>query len=193
LVTRTSASNRPAVWTNRAAGLAWSPSGFSTESRTLACGPAASPASGAETESAGDGAGVPRCAALGPSPPRASSATSGSDFPSLAATAAATAPSTNGASHSRIRSRRSVGSMSRAISAERTALPRSIRTSTPSSDQTRSMARMTRTASVPIGRSGMSRPPTGSRRTSAPPISRASSATPSATFALCETRTMPIT
>ena len=80
---------------------------------------------------------------------------------------------------------------SSAISAESTALPRSIRTSTPSSDHARSIASITSTASVPIGWSGRSRPPAVSSRTSGPPISRASSATPSAMRWLCETMTMP--
>ena len=74
-------------------------------------------------------------------------------------TAAATAPSTIGASQSRTFARRSSGIRSSAISAESTALPRSISTRTPSSDHARSIACITRTASVPIGWSGMSRPP----------------------------------
>ena len=110
-----------------------------------------------------------------------------------AATAAATAPSTSGASVSSTRSRRSSGSRSRASSAESTALPRSMSTSTPSSDQASSMARATSTASVPSGRPGWSRPAAAAICRPAPPICAASSTTPSASLALCETMTRPIT
>ena len=54
-----------------------------------------------------------------------------------------------------------------------------------------STASITRTASVPIGWSGIASPPAGSIARSGPPISRASSTTPSAMRWLCETITMP--
>src|SRR5262249_2672001 len=107
-------------------------------------------------------------------------------------TAAATAPSTNGASDSRTDARRSGSSRSSAISAESSALPRSIRTSTPSEDHTSSIAARTRVASVPIAPSPSS-PPAVPIATSAPPVSRARRAVPSARAELCDTRTSPTT
>src|SRR4029453_16263375 len=86
--------------------------------------------------------------------------------------------------------RRSAETMSSAISALSTALPRSISTSTPSPWSARSIASATRTASVPSAGSGASIPPASSIGTS-PPIPRASSATPAASVALCETITRP--
>ena len=74
-----------------------------------------------------------RCSSLPARPPRAAAATASSGSPRPAATAAATAPSTSGASVSRTAARLSSSSRSTASSAERTALPRSMRTSTPSS------------------------------------------------------------
>jgi hypothetical protein len=135
---------------------------------------------------------APRCEAFADRPPRASAATSSIGAPILAVTAAATAPSTNGASVSTTFARISSGSRSSAISVDRIALPRSMSTRTPSSDHARSIACCTRTASVPIPWSGPSSPPAVSIRTSSPPIWRASSAVPSASSKLCETRTMPI-
>src|SRR5690242_8954736 len=55
------------------------------------------------------------------------------------------------------------------------------------------MASRTRAASVPSGAPGASRPPAVASRTSGPPMPRASSATPSASLALWETITIPIT
>ena len=63
--------------------------------------------------------------------------------------------------------------------------------STPSGERTRSTAWRTRSASVPI--SPLSIPPAASMATSPPPISRASSMTPSASAALWETMTRPTT
>ena len=69
--------------------------------------------------------------------------------PGAAATAAATAPSTSGASHSSTRSRYRLGQqVERRLGAEHRA-PRSISTSTSPSAPARSMAAITRVASVP--------------------------------------------
>src|SRR5262249_52828370 len=70
------------------------------------------------------------------------------------------------------------------------ALPRSMSTSTPSSDIARSIAARTRSASVPSA-PGSSIPPAASSASSGPPISRASVTTPSASASLWETTTMP--
>ena len=122
--------------------------------------------------------------------PAASRATSSSDAPAPASAAAATQPSTSGASESRIGPPPG-SAISTAISALITALPRSISTSTPSGERTRSTAWRTRSASVPISPDSI--PPADSMATSAPPISRASSITPSASAALWETMTRPTT
>ena len=53
------------------------------------------------------------------------------------------------------------------------------------------MARAMSAASVPSGRSGRSMPPAATIATSGPAISLASSTTPSASRALCETITIP--
>src|SRR4029450_7156760 len=188
-VTRTSASNALAVCTSLAAGRAWSPCGRSTSSVTRTSGQSGV-ATGASSIDSSGGTWEPRCAALPASPPRASRSTSSRGRPSFAATAAATAPSTNGASDRTTRARRSGSSRSSPISAERTALPRSITTSTPSSDQTASTAATTRIASVPIWPSSSS-PPAVAIATSRPPISLARTAVPSASAALCETSTKP--
>ena len=130
---------------------------------------------------------APSCERFIASAPRASAATSSSEAPPFAEAAAATAPSTRGASLSRTREPSSTISV--AISALMSALPRSISTSTPSSDSARSMAACTRVASVPTEPSSI--PPAASIFTSSPPISRASSTTPSASEALWETTTSP--
>ncbi len=133
----------------------------------------------------------PSCEVFIASAPRASVATSSSEAPPLAAAAAATAPSTSGASLSRIFPGASPSS-STANSALISALPRSIRTRTPSGDIARSIAARTRSASVP-STPGSSVPPAASRARSAPAISRARLTTPWASASLCETTTIPTT
>ena len=122
------------------------------------------------------------------SAPRASAATSSSGAPPRAATAAATVPSTSGASL--ISTRPPPSSISIANSVLISALPRSMSTSTPSSDIARSIAARTRSASVPSA-PGSSIPPAASSASSSPPISRASATTPSASASLWETTTRP--
>ena len=188
-MTWTFASKPAAVWTKRAAGRACRPSGLRTSSRSV------SPSSSGGAVPAGPSASgppAPSCAVFPCSPPRASFATSASGSPSRAATAAATAPSTSGASHRSTDSRCSGVRKSSAVSALRTALPRSISTSTPPPESARSIASMTRTASVPSAPSS-ARPPASSSFTSGPAISAASSRTPSASVPLCETITIPTT
>ena len=131
----------------------------------------------------------PSCSAFARSAPRASAATSSRLEPTRAAAAAATAPSTIGAAASTTRT--SSPAISTAISALISALPRSISTSTPSGEARARIASMTTIASVPIAPGGSAMPPAASIATSSPPISRASSTTPSASFALCETMTSP--
>ena len=79
---------------------------------------------------------------------------------------------------------------STAISALISALPRSISTSTPSSERARSIAALTRSASVPTEPSSI--PPAASIASSSPPIWRASSTTPVASAGVWETMTRPI-
>ena len=93
------ASNPEAVCTNRAAGRACRPCGFRIVSRSVTA-PSPTP-SGAAASSTG----VPRCAIFPARPPRASVATASSVPPIFAVTAAATAPSTSGASHRSTRAR----------------------------------------------------------------------------------------
>ena len=135
-------------------------------------------------------ASTPSCDAFMASAPRASAATSSSDAPPRAATAAATVPSTSGASL--ISTRPPPSSISIANSVLISALPRSMSTSTPSSDIARSIAARTRSASVPSA-PGSSIPPAASSASSSPPISRASATTPSASASLWETTTRPTT
>src|ERR1043166_1488139 len=66
-----------------------------------------------------------------------------------------------------------------------------MRTSTPSPASALPMASATWTASVPRAGSGASIPPAASRRTSGPDTWAASSRTPAASVALCETMTSP--
>jgi len=182
------AGNRPAVCTNRAAGRACSPSRLATTRRAVRTeGSMAGPAGPAGSRSGLSWAVLPASA------PRASSSTSSRPPPSRARTAADTAPSTRGAAHRATLARSSGASRSRAISALSTALPRSIRTTTPSPESACRTASATSTGSVPRGRPGRFRPPAAASRTSVPAISRASSSTPSASAALWETMTIPIT
>ena len=183
--TETAASKRLTVSTTRAAGRACSPSRLGTSSRSSAPPSAIAAGSGAGRR-LHPRAARPSC----PSAARASPATSSSDAPVRARAAAATAPSTIGASHSRTRTSSTI---SAAISALITALPRSIRTSTPSSLRAASIADSTSAMSVPISPGGSAIPPAGSITTSSPPIWRASSTTPAASVALCETMTSPTT
>ena len=99
-------------------------------------------------------------------------------------------PSTSGASL--ITTRSLSPSISIANSVLISALPRSMSTSTPSSDIARSIAARTRSASVPSA-PGSSIPPAASSASSSPPISRARATTPSASASLWETTTMPTT
>src|SRR5437667_6296625 len=186
-MTWTLASKPAAVWTKRAAGRACSPRGFRMSRRSVR------PSSRGAEVPAGPGAAgspAPSWAVFPCSPPRASFATPASGSPSLAATAAATAPSTSGASQRSTDSRCSGVRKSSAVSALRTALPRSISTSTPSPESARPIASITRTASVPSAPSSAS-PPASSSFTSGPAISAASSRTPAASVLLCETITIP--
>ncbi len=109
-VTVTSASKPAAVRTSAAAGRACSPSGFATVSRSSSCGPASRqrPRRAGRVVAAAPrpDAGRPPAPAARPWPPgrRAPpAATCPERSPSPAATAAATAPSTNGAAVSRTR------------------------------------------------------------------------------------------
>src|SRR6266498_4100308 len=109
--------------------------------------------------------------------------------PVLAWTAPITAPSTSGPSEMRTRSRySSPTSSSIAMRAESTAEPRSTRTSAPSPESAASIAAAILVAEVPI--SPPSAPPAASTRTSSA-ICPASSTTPSATLAECDTITRP--
>src|ERR671913_416335 len=123
---------------------------------------------------------------------RASSAASThspTSAPVEAMTAAANAPSTNGASTSRTFSATSGSSISRTVSAESTALPMSMKTSTSSASRP-SMAERILSGSVPNDPSVS--PPTAAISTS-PAMVRTSSAVPSATSGLWETSTIPTT
>ena len=187
------------VRTRSAAGRAWRPSRLRTVTLAVASGfaaagaPAVAPVpSDWEEHPPSAASSSPSCAILPAKPSRAAAATRASGSPRPAVTAAATAPSTSGAAVSSTLSRRSSPSRSAASSAERTALPRSIRTSTPSSDHTSSIAASTRVASVPRA-PGSSSPPAAPMRTFGPAICAASSATPSASFALWLTMTRPTT
>ncbi len=186
-------SGKPAaVRTSRAAGRACRPRRLATTSSSTWAGPGG----GVRAAAGGSPEGwhpAWRCAALAASAPPASASTRARSAPRRACTAAATAPSTRGAPHSATRLRRSPGSKSRAISALSTALPMSMSTTTPSGLSTWRMASATRAGSVPRGRPGSASPPAAASRTSGPAISRASSSTPSASAALWETRTRPIT
>src|ERR671916_1934207 len=117
----------------------------------------------------------------------AASTQSSASEPAEAMTPAAKAPSTNGASTRRTAARLSEDSISRTVSAESTADPRSMKTSTSSAPRD-SMAPWILSGSVPKPPSAS--PPTAAISTS-PAICRTSSAVPSAICGLCETSTSP--
>ena len=129
--TRRSASGyRPASWTSRIAGRAWSPSRFFTVRRSWRRSPAARlvcPGRGRL------GAAAPSWVRLGSSAPRASAAACSSELRQARLGRGRTAPSTSGAAQEDAAPRPG-GSRSRAVSALSTAPPRSISTSTPSSE-----------------------------------------------------------
>ena len=131
------ASKSLASWTSRAAGRACSPCGLVIFMTAVYAGggplgSAARPPSAERSVAAAPlGTGSARCDCFAANDPTASAATSSGAAPPAAATAATTRPSTSGAAHSTARSRTSGSTMSSAISAESTALPRSIRTTTP--------------------------------------------------------------
>jgi hypothetical protein len=128
LRSRTCASRPRISATRRAAGRACIPWRFETVN--VATISASSPTGGAPREVS---CGPLKCAALPIRAPCASVATSLRPAPPAAATAATTSPSTSGAADRMTRSRTSGSSRrSRASSALRTALPRSISTTTPS-------------------------------------------------------------
>ena len=186
LVSETEASRPPTSLTSRAAGRACRPCWLVTAKRPTTSSPRGSGCSWAAISSGPD-----RCAALPISAARASAATSARLAPPEAATAATMSPSTIGAEESTTRSR-AVGSSSRsrASSALRTALPRSIRTTTPAGPSTFSIASLTRTASVPKVCS--SRPAATSMFTGRPcSISPARPSAAVASARLWETTTMP--
>ena len=170
--------------TRRAAGRACRPCLFVTVKTAMTSAVAVRATSAVSSTSA-------RCAALPNNAPRASAATSKRSAPPAAATAATTSPSTIGAGDSTTRSR-IVGSdkRSRASSVLRTALPRSIRTTTPAAPSTCSMASLMATASVPNVAS--SRPAATPKRTARPcNISDANATAARASARLWETTTMP--
>src|SRR4051794_20380173 len=187
LDTSTVASADAAAPTNRAAGRACSPSRLPTTTRSSS--PSAAAAAGAGAAPSSPAPPPSSSSTFARSAPRASAATSSRPRPPRAAAAAATAPSTSGAAASTTRV--SPGPISTAISALISALPRSMSTSTPASEATFSIASRTTIASVPIAPRGSAMPPAASIATPSPPISRASSTTPSASFAECETMTRP--
>src|SRR5918997_5700580 len=117
----------------------------------------------------------------------AASTHSSASEPAEAMTPAAKAPSTNGASTRRTAARLSEDSISKTVSAERTADPRSMKTSTSSASRP-SMPPWIRSVSVPKVPSAS--PPTAATSTS-PAIWRTSSAVPSAICGLGETSTHP--
>ena len=146
----TSASNDDAVRTKRAAGRAWRPCAARSRARRSGSSPRRRPVRvGARASDAAPAS--PRCAIFAASPPRASCGD---------ALERRSEPRRDGGGDRALHERRlgeqdvrapSSGIRSSAISAESTALPRSISTRTPSSDHARSIASITRTASVPIG------------------------------------------
>src|SRR5829696_979181 len=117
----------------------------------------------------------------------AASTHSSASAPVEAVTPAAKAPSTKGASTRVTLSRFSEGSISRTVCAERTALPRSMKTSTSSASRSL-METSILSGSVPKEPSAS--PPTAEISTS-PAICKTRSAVPSAISLLCETSTIP--
>ena len=170
--------------TSLAAGRACSPCSLATTNTALAAGSSVATGTGVPSS------GTARCACLPASAAVASVTTSSIEAPAAAATVAATSPSTSGAEHSRTRPATVGSSRSSAISADRTALPRSINTSTPSGSSTSSMASLTLTASVP--KVASSKPAATATRTARPCSMSAANATAArASARLCETTTIP--
>src|SRR6478735_4790203 len=115
--------------------------------------------------------------------------TTASVEPPDASVAAITAPSTMGALQMTMRSRRSSGIISTAISLLVSAPPRSTRMATPASDHALSIAAMMAATSVPRPPSAL--PPAAASGTLSPTTWRTMSTAPSATLAECDTMTMP--
>ena len=138
--------------------------------------------------------GAPGADERTPPAPRAAAASSAAartaarSSPTLAWTAATTAPSTSGPPDRRTRAAASPMS-SRAVCVASTALPRSTRTRTPAPASAASIAAMIAAASVPSEPSAV--PPAASIRTSSPAIWRASSTVPAAICAEWLTTTIP--
>src|SRR5690606_16040760 len=120
----------------------------------------------------------------------AAASTAARSAPADAVTTAATAPSTNGASTSRVSSGSASPSASNAFTVS-TALPRSASTATPAPRSTDAAAAEINSALVP--KPPFSVPPAGATGTVSPAPARvcASSPTDAATAALCDTRTTP--
>ncbi|MNC50455.1 hypothetical protein D3C75_996960 [compost metagenome] len=165
--------------TRRAAGRTCRPWGLSTT--TSQCSQPSLVAGAVSVAACAALAGSITC--FGPKAPSASAATSSSVMPEPAATTAARVPSTSGAGQSRTRALSSGGSSSRAVSALKRALPRSISTSTPLPSSASSIALITAMASVPMGWSGSSTPAASSNLAGLPNWS-ASAFKPAASMAL---------
>ena len=183
-----SASNGASASASRAAGRACSPCGFCTVQLTLfPC------VSGNSTFLTTGAVPSPSCACLACSAPCASANTCSNPAPAFAATTAASVPSTNGAEHSLTLAASAGSSRSMAVSALNSALPRSISTTMPAPSATDSIASITLIASVPIGCSASSTPAASASLQPSPRIiCNASSSTPRANCALCETTTILI-
>ena len=144
----TRASSMRTACTTRAAGRACSPCALvTTKAAVSVSGP--TPTVSGPGRSPRPGVGAPRCDALPARAPQASAATSSRSAPAAAATAATIRPSTRGAGQSSTPARACSSSRSSASSADSTALPRSISTTTPVPESALVIASRIWAASVP--------------------------------------------
>ncbi len=187
LATRTSASKRPTVSTNRAAGRACRPIALRTSSTVRASAAGSSASAGGASLTSEE---APSCELFIASAPRASAATSSSDAPPRAAAAAATVPSTSGASLSTTGPARLAEQLDRELGAHQRAAE--IHQDEDAVGGHRPLDRRSHALGVgsedarlvsPAGRLERER-----RRR---PISRASATTPSASASLWDTTTIP--